>query len=86
MTNHPMAIAAHTTPVGRETHGGAIQTVATKPGAVRHPRIASGEGLYLWDTEGRRLIDASSGPIATNLGHSTHSIDLKIRSCRRPCA
>ncbi len=64
-----MAIAAHKSPVGSEPHGGAIQTFAAKPGARRHPRIARGEGMYLWDTDGRRLIDVSSGPVANNLGH-----------------
>ncbi len=64
-----MTIASHATPVGSEARGGALQTFAAKPGSARHPRIARGEGLYLWDTDGRRLIDVSSGPIANNLGH-----------------
>jgi adenosylmethionine-8-amino-7-oxononanoate aminotransferase len=69
-----LAIAAHTTPVGSELHGGSIQTFAAKPGAPRHPRIARGEGMYLWDTDSRRLIDASSGPIAINLGHGNKRV------------
>ena len=39
------------------------------PGAPRLPRIARGEGVWLWDTAGNRYLDASSGPVACNLGH-----------------
>lgn len=39
------------------------------PGAPRLPRIDRGEGIWLIDTEGRRYLDASSGPVASNLGH-----------------
>ena len=36
-----------------------------------HPRltITKGEGIYLWDDEGRKYIDASSGPVTCNIGH-----------------
>ena len=36
----------------------------------RRPRIARAEGIYLWDTSGKRYIDASSGPMVSNIGHS----------------
>jgi adenosylmethionine-8-amino-7-oxononanoate aminotransferase len=39
------------------------------PGAPRLPRIDRAEGIWLYDTEGRRYLDASSGPVASNLGH-----------------
>jgi adenosylmethionine-8-amino-7-oxononanoate aminotransferase len=36
----------------------------------RHYRsIVRGEGIYLYDSEGNRYIDASGGPILCNLGH-----------------
>jgi adenosylmethionine-8-amino-7-oxononanoate aminotransferase len=38
-----------------------------------HPmdvELARAEGIYLYDTEGRRYIDASGGPMAVNLGHN----------------
>jgi adenosylmethionine-8-amino-7-oxononanoate aminotransferase len=38
--------------------------------ASRRPRVARAEGIYLWDTSGKRYIDASSGPMASNIGHS----------------
>jgi len=40
-----------------------------KPGAARRPVVARGQGVYLWDTAGKRYIDGSSGPIAVNIGH-----------------
>jgi adenosylmethionine-8-amino-7-oxononanoate aminotransferase len=36
----------------------------------RRPRIARAEGIYLWDTSGKRYIDGSSGPMVSNIGHS----------------
>ncbi|HNP65059.1 MAG TPA: aspartate aminotransferase family protein [Woeseiaceae bacterium] len=38
--------------------------------ASRRPRVARAEGIYLWDTNGKRYIDASSGPMVSNIGHS----------------
>jgi len=69
-----VTIATHATPVGSEPHGGSMQTFSAKAGAPRNPRIARGEGLYLWDTDGRRLIDVSSGPVANNLGHGNKRV------------
>ena len=34
------------------------------------PRLARAEGIYLWSEDGRRFIDASSGPMVSNIGHS----------------
>lgn len=31
--------------------------------------IVKGEGMYLWDDKGKRYLDASGGPIMSNLGH-----------------
>ncbi len=52
------------------SHGGPVQLFYLKKDAPRRPTVARGEGIYLWDTQGRRYIDASSGPIASNLGHA----------------
>lgn len=37
---------------------------------ARRPTIGRAEGIYLWDTSGKRYIDASSGPMVSNIGHS----------------
>ncbi len=36
----------------------------------RRPRVDRAEGIYLWDASGKRYIDASSGPMVANIGHS----------------
>ena len=39
-----------------------------------YPAIDRGEGIYLFDTDGKRYIDASSGPITCSLGHGVKEI------------
>ena len=36
--------------------------------------VERGDGIYLWDTNGKRYIDASSGPQTTNLGHGNKRV------------
>ena len=43
------------------------------------PIITSGHGLYLEDDQGRRYMDVSSGPVASNLGHAHPQIIAAIR-------
>jgi len=38
------------------------------------PIIERGEGIYLWDVNGKRYIDASSGPLVSNIGHGVKEI------------
>ena len=45
----------------------------------RRPRVARSEGIYLWDTGGRRYIDASSGPMVSNIGHSNPRVLAAMR-------
>lgn len=40
----------------------------------RYPTIDRGEGIYLWDTEGKRYLDGSSGALVANLGHGRQEI------------
>jgi adenosylmethionine-8-amino-7-oxononanoate aminotransferase len=40
-----------------------------------YPTIVRGEGVYLWDAEGRRYIDGSGGSSAvTSIGHGVREI------------
>jgi adenosylmethionine-8-amino-7-oxononanoate aminotransferase len=61
-----------------------VQLFFKKQSAPRSPTVVRGEGIYLWDTQGRRYIDASSGPIAANLGHGNTRVaeasDRQIRN------
>jgi adenosylmethionine-8-amino-7-oxononanoate aminotransferase len=50
-------------------HGGPVQLFYSKRGSWRRPTVARAEGVYMWDTDGRRYIDASSGPVVSNIGH-----------------
>ncbi len=38
------------------------------------PTVSRGEGIYLWDTDGKRYIDASGGAIVVNVGHGVKAI------------
>ena len=38
------------------------------------PTISHANGIYMWDTNGKKYLDASSGPVATNLGHSNTNV------------
>jgi adenosylmethionine-8-amino-7-oxononanoate aminotransferase len=39
-----------------------------------YPVVAWGEGVYLYDTGGRRYLDASGGPLVVNVGHGVREI------------
>jgi len=39
-----------------------------------HPMISHGQGIYLFDTDGKRYIDASGGPVLVNVGHGIPEI------------
>ncbi len=54
---------------GNGARGGPIQVFYGAPGARRRPVVDRAEGVYMWDTAGRRYIDASSGPVVSNIGH-----------------
>ena len=38
------------------------------------PTIVHGKGIYLWDTTGKRYIDASGGAVVVNVGHGVAEI------------
>jgi adenosylmethionine-8-amino-7-oxononanoate aminotransferase len=50
-------------------HGGSIQLFYAKSVAGNRPTVERAEGLYMWDTDGKRYIDACSGPVVSNIGH-----------------
>jgi adenosylmethionine-8-amino-7-oxononanoate aminotransferase len=37
---------------------------------LRRPRLDRAEGIYLWDVNGKRYLDGSSGAMVSNIGHS----------------
>src|SRR5207249_10945397 len=60
----------------------AIPTQRAAEGDWRHmfsyhafaPVLERAEGIYLYDTEGNRYIDASGGPIAMNIAHGDRRV------------
>ena len=59
---------------GGAAFGGAIQAFYQKKGAKHRPLVARAEGIYMWDSDGRRYIDASSGPVVSNIGHGNERV------------
>jgi len=47
-----------------------MQHFITPEGGAPFPRIERGDGVYLWDSTGRRYLDGSSGAVASNIGHN----------------
>ena len=41
---------------------------------AQRPRLDRTKGVYLWDTDGKRYLDASSGPMVSNIGHSNERV------------
>lgn len=63
-----------------EGPGGPQDIFYSRDGEWPMPRIIGGEGIVLWDDKGNNYIDASSGPIASNLGHGNKRICDAIKS------
>lgn len=55
--------------IGDTPKGGSVLGFYAKRGTPRPPRVARAEGIFLWDTDGRRYLDATSGAVVTNIGH-----------------
>lgn len=47
---------------------------------LRRPLLDRAEGIYLWDVEGNRYIDGSSGAIVSNIGHSNPKVLAAMRA------
>ena len=60
--------------IGDTPQGGSVLGFYAPKGSPRPPRIARGEGIYLWDTEGRRYLDATAGAVVVNLGHGNRNV------------
>ncbi|MDN8615181.1 aminotransferase family protein [Variovorax ginsengisoli] len=55
--------------VGDTPKGGSVLGFYAPRGTPRPPRIARGEGIFLWDSDGRRYLDATAGAVVANIGH-----------------
>ena len=43
-------------------------------------KITKGEGVYVWDSDGKRYIDGSAGPICVNIGHGVKEVAEAVAS------
>src|SRR6056297_3402837 len=43
-------------------------------GRGRKPVLDQARGVYMWDTEGKRYLDGSSGAMVCNIGHSNPNV------------
>lgn len=41
---------------------------------LRRPLVDRAEGIYIWDQQGRRVIDGSSGAMVVNIGHGNRNV------------
>ncbi len=46
---------------------------------LERPRLAKAEGVYLWDTDGKRYLDGCSGAMVSNIGHSNPRVLQAMR-------
>jgi adenosylmethionine-8-amino-7-oxononanoate aminotransferase len=67
-------------PIGAAPRGGGVQHFWLPKGTPQLPRIARGEGVYVWDAAGRRYLDGTCGPLAVNLGHGNRRVLEAMRT------
>jgi adenosylmethionine-8-amino-7-oxononanoate aminotransferase len=67
-------------------HGGPIQLFYSPDPAADRPKISHASGIHMWDTEGRRYIDGSSGPVVANIGYGNrHVLEAMMRQAEKVC-
>ncbi|EPX75455.1 aspartate aminotransferase family protein [Salipiger mucosus] len=49
-------------------------------GRGRKPVLDQARGVYMWDTDGRRYLDGSSGAMVCNIGHSDETVLAAMRA------
>ncbi len=54
--------------------GGGQAAFYAKSNIVPLPLIEKASGIYLWDDQGKRYIDVSSGPVVSNIGHGNRAV------------
>jgi len=71
MNTHASAPVTPASPrlLGDTAQGGSVLAFYSPKGSPRPPRIDRGEGVYLWDADGKRYLDATAGAVVANIGH-----------------
>lgn len=47
---------------------------------TRRPQATHAQGIYIWDENGRRVIDGSSGAMVVNIGHSNPNVIAAMKA------
>ncbi|WP_306006501.1 aminotransferase family protein [Aquicoccus porphyridii] len=47
---------------------------------LARPELDRAEGIYMWDTSGKRYLDGSSGAMVSNIGHSNPAVLAAMRA------
>lgn len=55
-----------------------LQHFISAAGAQPFPEVDRGDGIYLWDRQGRRYLDGSSGAVAANIGHGNARVQAAM--------
>jgi taurine--2-oxoglutarate transaminase len=63
---------------GRSKHAQYVLTPWSIQGALDAPTIDRGEGVFLYDTDGKSYLDLSAGLVAVNLGHGHPAVVAAI--------
>ena len=51
---------------------------------LRRPALAQARGIYMWDVDGKRYLDGSSGAMVCNIGHSNpHVLEAMRRQMEK---
>jgi adenosylmethionine-8-amino-7-oxononanoate aminotransferase len=58
--------------------GGYQDVFHSRSATVPLPLIEKASGIYMWDDGGREYIDASSGPVVSNIGHGNANVARAI--------
>lgn len=68
-------------PVHKESAEGAFYVGR---GVTKTPMISHAKGIFIWDTDGKRYLDGSSGAVAANIGHGNDRVrDAMIEQANR---
>jgi len=62
----------------RQKHAKYVLTPWSKQAGLNPPAMERGEGVYLFDSDGNRLLDLSAGLVAVNLGHGNDAVATAI--------
>lgn len=69
-----MSITIQPRTVGDTPKGGSILGFYAPKGTPRPPQLDRGQGIYLWDNDGKRYLDATSGAVVANIGHDNPAV------------